>query len=478
MRLDSSGEALRTYCHGISPLPGRLEPWQMDVLHDAAGLAELLEEYGSPVNLIDPAPLDRHAVELLAAARRHGVEARVFFARKANKALGLVDAAIAGGHGIDVASEGELAQVLARGADPDDVIVTAAIKPRQLLALAVSSGVVVSVDNLDELSLLGEVAAELAVPARIALRCAPQDEGVPTSRFGLREDQVRELLQEPSRWPRATLEGLHFHLSGYDHHQRATVLDRVLDLAEEAARHGHQVRFIDIGGGVPMRYLDSEEPWSDFWDAHRRAVRGDAASMLWSEHALGLRVEQGRVTGTPSVYPMWQQPVRGEWLDELLSSPGRHGTSVGERLRTAGVALHLEPGRSLLDGCGLTVARVESRKQAADGTWYVGVAMNRTQARSAADDFLLDPVLVPTASRAERSAPLEGYLVGAYCIEADLLTLRRLVFPQGVAVGDVVAFVNTAAYLMHILESASHQIPLARNLLRTARGWELDDIDR
>jgi diaminopimelate decarboxylase len=79
---------------------------------------------------------------------------------------------------------------------------------------------------------------------------------------------------------------------------------------------------------------------------------------------------------------------------------------------------------------------------------------------------------------------MEGFLVGAYCIEDELLTMRRLSFPLGVAVGDLICFVNTAGYQMHILESASHQIPLARNLIRRglapngSRAWDLDDIDR
>ncbi len=76
------------------------------------------------------------------------------------------------------------------------------------------------------------------------------------------------------------------------------------------------------------------------------------------------------------------------------------------------------------------------------------------------------------------TGPIEGYLVGAYCIERELLTWRRLRFPHGVAVGDIVVFPNTAGYLMHILESASHQIPLARNLvLRRAGEPFLDAID-
>ena len=49
-------------------------------------------------------------------------------------------------------------------------------------------------------------------------------------------------------------------------------------------------------------------------------------------------------------------------------------------------------------------------------------------------------------------------------------------FPRGVAAGDIIAIPNTAGYFMHILESASHQIPLAKNVVWP--GGELDAIDR
>ena len=131
-----------------------------------------------------------------------------------------------------------------------------------------------------------------------------------------------------------------------------------------------------------------------------------------------------------------------------------------------------------MDGCGLTAARVEFRKQRGDGTWLIGVAMNRTQCRSSSDDFLVDPLLLRPATSGEPTGAIEGYLVGAYCIERELLTWRRLDFPDGVAVGDIVVFPNTAGYLMHLLESSGHQIPLARNLIVGAGvAPHLDPID-
>jgi diaminopimelate decarboxylase len=131
--------------------------------------------------------------------------------------------------------------------------------------------------------------------------------------------------------------------------------------------------------------------------------------------------------------------------------------------------------------------------------------MNRTQVRSTSADFLLDPILIrrspqPVVSGSSSepgrpalsessvpSDPLSGaFLVGSYCIEEELILRRSFDFPNGVQVGDLIAFPNTGGYLMHILESASHQLPLAANLVATPgdsklgipEHWVLDGIDR
>lgn len=107
----------------------------------------------------------------------------------------------------------------------------------------------------------------------------------------------------------------------------------------------------------------------------------------------------------------------------------------------------------------------------------VGLHMNRTQCRSTSADFLLDPLLIPTGPKVQDRAPYEGFLVGAYCIEEELILRRRFEFPAGVAKGDLVAFPNTGGYLMHIIESASHQLPLAKNLVIDGVDWILDGVD-
>jgi diaminopimelate decarboxylase len=466
---------MRAGCSGIEPLTGRLEPWQVDLCEHPELLAGWVAEHGSPLNVLDPGPLGRNARELQDLAADLGVELAIFFARKANKALAFVDEARRLGLGVDVASERELRQTLDRAVPASDIVLTAAVKPRALLELAVASGVTVVVDNEDELALLSAVAAASDAGASIAFRLSPALPDRPVSRFGLGRGEILALVDR--RWPAALMvSGLHFHLDGYDAGERVLALRESLELVDALRACGHAPTFIDMGGGIPMSYLDDEAEWQRFWDEHRSALLGTRPALTFERHGLGLVARDGEILGRPNVYPYHQSPTRAGWLAQVLAADA-DGRTVAEELVARRLQLRCEPGRSLLDGCGLTVARVEFRKRRVDGTWLIGVAMNRTQCRSTSDDFLVDPLLLRPEADTAGTGPIEGYLVGAYCIERELLTWRLLRFPHGVQVGDLVVFPNTGGYLMHILESASHQIPLARNVVRRGAGVVLDLID-
>ena len=185
---------MRDGCAGVVPLTGRLEQWQEDVCERPELLAGWVAEHGSPLNVLDPSPLARNAAELQDAAARVGVELAVYLARKANKALAFVDEARRLGLGVDVASERELRQTLDRAVPASDIVLTAAVKPRSLLELAVASGVTVVVDNEDELALLADVAAASDAGTSIAFRLAPVLPDRPASRFGLGRDEILALV--------------------------------------------------------------------------------------------------------------------------------------------------------------------------------------------------------------------------------------------------------------------------------------------
>lgn len=423
------------------PLEARLEPWMLELAADPARCAGIVDTFGSPTNVVQPDVLDRNARELIRAGEQRGVEVRVFFARKANKALGFVDAARDHGHGIDVASERELRQVLDRGVPGERIILSAAIKPDALLRLAIENNVCISADSRAEARRIERLAN--GVEVRIAPRIAPDPDVLPATRFGeLASQWIEELARGFA--PNVRIAGVHVHLHGYAERDRRKALAFAFQVIDAAPG---RPEFIDIGGGIPMSYLERPEQWREFQQ------RLHTPEFTWKNDPLA------------NVYPFFQRPTRGEWLSKLFDAPvPGFGRTSGE-FRARKLRLHAEPGRSLLDGGGMILARVAFVKQRSDGVNLVGLEMNRTQCRTTSDDILLDPLLIPSAEGPREHLGLEAYLVGAYCIEDELIARRMMRFPQGVVPGDIIAIPNTAGYFMHILESASHQIPLAHNVV-------------
>lgn len=467
---DNSERELPAGMAATVPLSGRLEPWAVDLLADPRRCRELVAEFSSPVNVLRPEPMLRNIGELVRAGQDAGVETRVFFARKANKALAFVDAVRDAGHGVDVAGEQELRQVLKRGMPGERIILSAAVKPDELLELAVAEGVSISVDSLPELHRISRIAARQGRQAQLAPRLAPDPANLPPTRFGERLSAWQAALAELP--PAVAITGVHIHLHGYAARDRRTALGEAFALIDTARDAGQTPTFIDLGGGVPMSYLDDGQQWEDFQQARAAMNRGEIDAFTWKADPLN------------NTYPFHQSPTRGDWLGEVLNgSDTPDGPDIAGEFIRRGLRLHLEPGRSVLDGCGLILARVAFLKHRSDGVPLVGLEMNRTQCRTTSDDILVDPILVRSPEPTEEAGwgpGAEGFLVGAYCIEDEVIVRRRMHFPQGITPGDIIALPNTAGYFMHILESASHQIPLAHNVVlnNTTRGAVLDDIDR
>ncbi len=486
---EHSSEPLRQFCEGEFPLTGRLEPWMIDVVQDAR-LHALIDQYGSPLNLIATSPMRRNVNEILDVANQRGVELGLFFARKSNKCLSFVHEAISLGIGVDTASENELVQCLERGIAPEKLICTAAIKSESLLKRCVAEGVCVAIDNRDELLAASSIAESQSMTVSMAIRlggflhCGVK---LPT-RFGFDVQRDLPLIADLAKLP-VNVQGVHFHLDGNDASQRVEAIEQCLKWINLLREHGQAVSFLDVGGGFPVSYLDDGSQWLIFWQELHSALLGKRPPITYRNHGIGLlasdrETNDREIVGQPRSYPYFQTPTRGDWFAKILDDRFE-GESVARRLTRMNIQLRCEPGRSLMDGCGMTVARVEYRKQNSDGDWMIGLSMNRTQCRTTSDDFLVDPILVRRSAErpclhspaGETSADMAGYLVGAYCTEAELLSLRRLRFPHGVQRGDMFVFPNTAGYLMHFMESRSHQFPLAKNLLFVDGMFRLDPIE-
>jgi diaminopimelate decarboxylase len=473
---------LRNRCEGIPALPARLETWMVEALGDGR-VGAALAKFGSPINLLNVGPMRRNIALLDGVACGRGLDFRVYFARKSNKCLSFVDQALGAGGGIDTASEQELMQAFDRGAKSQDLICTAAIKQESLLRLCGQHQVMVAVDNLDELSLVHS----LAKPPPIALRWSGfchEGNKLP-SRFGFDVDEASSILdlldtshrtcKHRTHEQSTKIQGFHFHLDGQDLGQRVSAIKQCLDLVTAFRQRNHPIAFLDMGGGFPVSYLDRQESWDKFWIEHHSALAGHRPEITWGNHEIG------------DVYSSYHPLDLSKWFTQILDSTVQR-VPIFQWLDRYQLQLRCEPGRSLMDGCGMTIARVEYRKRTTSGDWIIGVAMNRTQCRTTSDDFLVDPIVIPGTNQdvdrlfqqdADDSC-IEGYLAGAYCTEHEWLTWRKLRFPQGVRVGDMIAFPNTAGYMMHFMESRSHQFPLAKNVRwnnDSSKPFDLDLID-
>lgn len=262
----------RASCEGVVPLTARLEPWMEEVFASNL-LPGLIERYGSPVNLQSTAPFKRNLAKLQQVAEERNLRFKPFFARKANKCLAYVDAARGFGCGVDTASLAEVEQCLERGLPGADIVCTAAVKSGALLRLCLDNGVTIILDNDDEWHLLSNLAREAGRPATIGIRVAgfEHDGGRLHSRFGFPVDRLPVLLKRHRTEFADLLElrGLHFHLNGYDAEHRISALRQLLPFAIDLKRTGDLKRtderpvFIDIGGGLPMRYLANPAEWDD-----------------------------------------------------------------------------------------------------------------------------------------------------------------------------------------------------------------------
>ncbi len=465
------------HCYGIVPLRPKLEEWMFELIADQPRLQTLTEEFGAPLNIQTDAPFRKNIATLRDCVSEFALPFLPMFARKANKCLTYVDAARDMGIGVDTASHAEVQQCLVQGVPGDRIVCTAAVKDRALLTLCAANGVTIILDNHDELALLEEIMRDHGGMVSVGLRVNGfvRDGRVLYSRFGFPLQEIATLAARLETLQTIRLDGLHFHLNGYSAEDRIAAISQTLRVISKIRGSEQDDFFLDIGGGIPMNYLADADQWDNWVGELDAALVGSRDPITQHNDGLGRKSGPNGITGKVDSYPVAQPLVQTDWLRKILDAPDGD-RSIAARLREAKLSLRCEPGRALLDGCGITVARVAFCKYDSNGTPVIGVQMNRTQSRSGFAEFALDPLMVPGPR--PFGAAVEGYLAGTYCTESEWLTRRKMVFPNGVQAGDLMVFVNTAGYLMHFLESRSHQFPLATNVFLSAEAALPAKVDR
>ncbi|WP_433796813.1 Y4yA family PLP-dependent enzyme [Actinoplanes sp. CA-252034] len=462
-----------------SSLQPRVDGDLRSLLDDVGLLHQAVDALGSPVNVVLPGRLAHNVRQFRDVYRDHHLSGEIYFAHKANRSHALVRELAATGAGIDVASLGELQHALGAGFGPERVMATGP-KSREYLWLAARSAAIVNVDSLAELDALAAIVTAHDLPrVRVMARLSGfTSTGTNVmsrvSRFGIPAGGTAALWDALDRHrSRLDFLGVAYHLDTVGLPEKAAALEGCLQVLDEAVRRGLRPRAVDIGGGFGVSYLAEERQWEAWSTELTGAVLGRRPPVTWNGHGYGLRNEAGTIRGALSVYPAHRALAGAAYLDRLLRTESTaHRRALGTLVLDHLYDLYTEPGRALLDQCGATLLRVEQVHDEGRGDTLVRVAGNSSDIGVDQHGVQMDPLLISHGEPGPEG-PAGVYLTGNLCLEADLITRRKVLLPRLPRPGDLLVFANTAGYLMDF--SAGHALmqPSARTIaaFRSGGGW-------
>lgn len=387
---------------------------------------ELVEQFGSPLYVIDEGVARQRARETRQAMQREfgriGTTAAVYYAGKAFLCVEVARWMADEGLNVDVASGGELAVALAAGVDPARIGFHGNNKSTAEIARAVEIGVgSIVLDSELEIERVAAAASAAGVRQRVRLRV---NSGVHASthaflatshedqKFGLPLDRAVELGRRIAAHDSLDFLGLHCHIgsqifatSGFRESARR-LLGTYRDLAEALQS---PIPELNLGGGFGIAYTAAQAAEAPDIDV-----------------------------------------VAAELADIVAASCEEAGIPIPK--------IAFEPGRSIIGPAGVTLYTVgttkavqlagsDAERDPLDGGFaerlYVsvdgGMSDNARPALYGAD------YEVRIANRRSDAAPALVRVVGKHCESGDIV-VNRDVLPGDVAAGDVLAVAATGAY--------------------------------
>lgn len=239
----------------------------------------LVQQFGSPLYIVDEETLRAACRQYRDAfTRYYSGESQVLYASKAWSCLAVCAIARQEGLGIDVVSGGELYTAVNAGVSPDKIYFHGNNKSRQELQMAVETGCTIVVDNWLELQTLAEMTQDNSnKPTRIMLRVTPGIEchtheyirtGHLDSKFGFDPNQLEEVFAYFSKHTFLNCIGLHAHIGSqiFERQPHQDLGGVMVDWLAKAATYGLTCSELNIGGGLGIRYTESDDPPSiDEW---------------------------------------------------------------------------------------------------------------------------------------------------------------------------------------------------------------------
>ncbi len=384
-------------------------------------LRAIAERVGTPCYVYSDATLRRHYEVFEEGLAR--LPHLICYSVKANTSRAILSTLARLGAGADVVSGGELWRALEAGIPPERIVFSGIGKRGEEIRRALAAGILMlNVESEAELGRIAEEARALKVRAPISLRVNPDVDpethpyiatGLRDNKFGIAMEKARSVYAAAVALPELEVKGIDCHI-GSQLTKVAPFVDsvrRIVHLAQEVrATTGAAIRYIDIGGGLGIRYSEETPP-------------------------------------TPEDY-------------------GRAVSEVVAQLGTLDMTLVTEPGRVIVGNAGVLLTRVLYLKSNGQKRFViVDAAMNDLIRPTLYGSFHQIRKVVPGPAGTPRATV---DVVGPICESGDFLARDREL--EEVAQGDLLAVLSAGAY-GYAMSSNYNSRPRAAEVM--VRGSEL-----
>jgi diaminopimelate decarboxylase len=267
-----------------------------DLYAEDVPIADIAAQVGTPVYIYSAATLRRHFRVFDEAFA--GTDHLICYAMKALSNLSILKLFGSMGSGFDIVSAGELMRCLRAGADAKKIVFSGVGKSDEEIGAALNAGILMfNVESRPELYRIAEVARKRKVKAPVSLRVNPDldpgthphiSTGHRNSKFGIPLSQVFEYYAEARGLGDLELVGLSTHIGSQITETGPFIEagEKVAGIVRKLKADGIALRYLDIGGGLGIPYLEEPPPPSAY-----------AAAILKPLAGLGLKIiaEPGRV---------------------------------------------------------------------------------------------------------------------------------------------------------------------------------------
>lgn len=367
-------------------------------------VVDLADKFGTPLYVYDEKTIRQIAQDYKNAFKSYP-QINMMYASKAFMTQSVAKILESEGFGFDLVSGGEIHTVITAGISLDKSLFNGNNKNYDEILYALNNNIGrISVDNFFELSLVNEIAKNLNKKAQVLLRITPGIEchtheyiqtGHLDSKFGFDLTQIDEALHLIiDEYENIELKGLHAHI-GSQIFETKVYYDEIEVLLREIKRikdvHNLTLNEINIGGGLGIKYVESDNP--------------------------------------PSIYDI---------AETIINSIDKNTKKYNLELPN----IYIEPGRSIVGTSGVTLYTVGSSKQVPKGRKYVavdgGMADNPRPS-------MYQAVYTAEKATSDTNGEYETVTIaGRYCESGDIL-IKDITLPK-LNEGDVLCVYNTGAY--------------------------------